>query len=209
MNEIYTVCDGTSADVVEGLLSVCFPDAKTVFDPTYGNGMFYRGSTRKVWGSDLLPNRAKDLVCRYDALPLLDKSVDVVVFDPPFQPATRNGEGLIGRRFTKIKGASGDGFGIDAMEALKESVQLGCIEAYRTARLGAIIKVQDYIHSRRPVWMSQWLWEALGTPYDVTYLRQKSKLKSSKWKNQLSVWRNHSTFWVFRFDHEGNFHVAR
>lgn len=209
MNELMTVHDGTSAEAVEGLLSVCFPDAATILDPTFGNGMFYAGSARKVYGGDLDPLRAKSFVGSYEAIPAQDKSVDVVVFDPPFQPLSRNGEGLIGRRFTKVRGESGEGFGIDAMLRLKESVQIGVLEAERVSRLGIIVKVQDYIHSRRPVWMSMWLWEILGEPYDFLQLRQKSKLKSPKWQNQLSVWRNHSTFWVYRFDHRGNYHTAR
>jgi hypothetical protein len=208
VNPLFSSCDGKSADAIEGLLSVCFPDARTIFDATYGNGMFYAGSSRRVWGADLNPSRARDLVASYEALPLLDASVDVIVFDPPFQPHTTNGLGLIGARFTKVHDEGG-GCGMGAVRQLKASVQCGAMEAKRCARLGFIVKVQDYIHSRRPVWMSMWLWEALGEPYDFLTLRVPSKLRATTWQNQLSVWRNHSTFWVWRNDSAANYHRER
>lgn len=141
----------------------------------------------RLIGGDISPNRARDLVLNYENLPFADQSIDVVVFDPPFQPQTVNG--LIGERFTKIAG------GIDAVQ---RSVVVGCHEAYRVARLGVIVKVQDYIHNHRPVWMSRWVWDALGDPYDFVTLRVAAKLTASNWSRQLSVRRNHSTFWVYR-----------
>lgn len=209
MNELYSIHDGTSADALEKMIAVLFPDARTIYDPTYGNGMFYRTSKRAVWGADLDPSRARTLVASYEHIPLQDKSVDLVVFDPPFQPRTScNKEGIISRRFTTVAGISGNGCGIDAIEALKTSVQSGVLECERVSRLGFIVKVQDYIHSRRPVWMSMWLWEVLGEPYDCLHLRQKSKLKATNWGKQLSVWRNHSTFWVYRQE-RNNYHINR
>lgn len=136
---------------------------------------------------DLRLERARDVVLNYEHLPFADGSFDVVIFDPPFQPQTV--QGIIGRRFHKIDGGVG---------AVKRSLQAGLREAWRVSRLGLIVKVQDYIHSHRPVWMSMWVWEALGEPYDFTTLRVPGKLKAANWTRQLSVWRNHSTFWVYR-----------
>lgn len=127
------------------------------------------------------------MVLDYERLPFADQSIDVVVFDPPFQPQTVNG--LIGEKFTKINGG---------VSEVKSSVQKGCAEAWRVARLGIIVKVQDYIHDHKPVWMSLWVIETLGEPYDFVTLRAASKLQAPNWKRQLSVRRNHSTFWVYR-----------
>lgn len=178
--------DGTSAQAIAGLLTTLFPDAKTTLDPTYGNGKFWNG-VQPTYGGDRLLTRAPSLVLDYHALPFRTGAIDCVIFDPPFQPQTV--PGLIGQRFTKISG------GVDAVKA---SVQQGLREAARVGRLGLIVKVQDYIHDHKPVWMSMWVWEALGEPYDFLTLRQAAKLRATNWGAQRSVWRNHSTFWVYR-----------
>jgi hypothetical protein len=141
----------------------------------------------RLIGGDRLVTRARDIVLDYEHLPFQDRSVDVVIFDPPFQPQTV--PGAIGAWFTKIEGGVAD---------VKQSVQAGCREAWRVARLGVIIKVQDYIHDHKPVWMSMWIWEALGEPYDFVTLRASAKPHARNWTRQLSVRRNHSTFWIYR-----------
>ena len=138
-------------------------------------------------GGDRLLERAKDLVMDYRCLPFRNNSVDVVMFDPPFQPQTVNG--LIGDRFTKIHGK---------VDAVKSDVQAGLSECWRVARVGMVVKVQDYIHDHKPVWMSMWVWEAMGEPYDFVTLRAPAKMIAPNWNKQKSVWRNHSTFWVYR-----------
>ncbi len=144
-------------------------------------------SGRRIYGIDQLPERALSVVANYHSLPMLSESVDVVIFDPPYQPQTV--PGVIGERFTKIHG------GIAAVEA---DVRAGLRECWRVSRLGLIVKVQDYIHDHKPVWMSMWVWEELGKPYDFLTLRTKNKLQATNWTRQLSVRRNHSTFWVYR-----------
>ena len=76
------------------------------------------------------------------------------------------------------------------------------------ARLGLIVKCQDYINASRPVWMSDWVKAAVPVePYDFLILRRTHKIIDPKWTRQLSVWRNHATFWIFRKD--GNEHRPR
>ena len=189
MADLLSSMDGTSADAIHGLLAVCFPDRQTVLDATYGNGNFWYGAQPTIRG-DILPARAPDCVLDYRALPFRDRTVDVVIFDPPYQPqTTRQSAGKTETRFTHLTR------GIDSV---RESVQAGAREALRVGRLGCIVKVQDYIHSHKPVWMSKWVWDALGEPYDFLTLRVPSKLKATNWSEQRSVWRNHSTFWVYR-----------
>ena len=70
------------------------------------------------------------------------------------------------------------------------------------ARLGVIIKVQDYIHASRAVWMSLWVIGAIPVePFDVLYARQVSgKIRAPNWTDQLSIYRNHATYWIYRKD---------
>lgn len=197
---LYSVEDGTSARAVAGLLAVLFPDARTVLDATYGNGRFWDGSADvEVTGLDLDPGRAAHVVGDFRALPFADDAFDVVIFDPPYHTN-------MGRGKASVMGAR---FGTFATLAdLREAVEQGCREAWRAGRLGVIVKCQDYIHESKPVWMSDWVKGALPVePYDVLHLRQRSKVIDPKWRDQLSVYRNHSTFWVFRTG--GNVHRRR
>jgi len=182
--ELRTFEERPQAEVLADLLRICFPGPKLILDPTWGHGGFYSGEN--VIGGDLMPERAKDFVGDFRSLPFQDHSLDVVVFDPPFQPQTV--QGIIGNRFTKS---------LPGVTALRELVVAGAEECWRVARRGLVVKVQDYIHDHKPVWMSFWLYEALGTPYEFTNVKRNAKLKASNWGKQLSAYRNHSTFWVW------------
>jgi hypothetical protein len=189
---LLTVGEYTSGEAISGLLRIIFPDARTAVDMTYGKGQFWSGPHRvRVYGCDLEPDRAPDVVANFQAAPFLDKSVDVALFDPPFHTDMGSGAAsIMGKQFKTYT----------TIDALKAAVQSGCDEAKRISRLGVIVKCQDYIHGQRAVWMSEWLRERLGEPYDFLMSVQKRKLRDPKWTRQLSVWRNHSTYWVWRWD---------
>jgi hypothetical protein len=197
---LYTVLDGTSTEAITGLLDVCFPDATTALDVTYGNGSFWDGTTHAhVTGLDINPDRAPDVVGDFRALPFADGSFDVCVFDPPYHTDMGRGKAsVMGSRFGTFA----------TLPELKEAVEQGCREAWRVARLGVIVKVQDYIHASRAVWMSRWVQDALPVePYDFLHLTRRHKIVDPKWREQLSVYRNHTTFWVYRKD--SNVHRRR
>jgi hypothetical protein len=191
---LYTIEEMSSAQVVERLLGLLFPDAATVLDTTYGSGSFWRGSHAdvSVTGLDLDPARARDVVGDFTALPFLDNSFDVVIFDPPYHTDVGRKGSVTQARFGSFK----------RLADLQLAVQLGTAEAWRVSRLGVIVKVQDYIHASRAVWMSLWVHGAIPVePFDVLHARQISgKIRSPKWKDQLSVYRNHATYWVYRKD---------
>ena len=54
----------------------------------------------------------------------------------------------------------------------------------------------------RAVWMSLWVHGAIPVePFDVLYARRTcGKIRSPKWRDQLSVYRNHAVYWVYRKD---------
>src|SRR6266536_3376259 len=192
-NRLYTVEQMTNAQAVTGLLSVAFPDARTALDATYGNGRFWDATSHvEVTGLDLDPSRAPDVVGDYWALPFAAGAFDVVIFDPPYQWDMGRGKAsVMGARFSTYSSAA---------EA-RASVEQGCREAWRVARLGVIVKCQDYIHASRPVWMSDWVKAAMpAEPYDFLHLTRPHKIVDPRWREQLSVYRNHATFWVWRKD---------
>jgi hypothetical protein len=197
---LYSVSHGTNAQVVADILRVSFPDARTLVDTTYGKGQFYSPEYPihpTVMGLDLDPSRARDGVGDFRALDFPDGSFDVAIFDPPYIWDTgKTKPSIIGSRF-----------GSFASEAeANASIEAGAREAWRVARLGVVIKVMDQIHNQRAFWLSRWVWDALPVePYDQVIRVEPRKIRP--WKRQLSVWRNHTTFWIYRKD--GAVHRAR
>jgi hypothetical protein len=185
---LMTIFDGPNAELIDRLLSLCFRGNPTILDTTYGNGMFWVNSGRSVTGCDKDPARAKDVCCDFAKLPFADGTFDVVVFDPPFQPLSGSGGGVVNKRFTKIIGGRG---------AVRPLVDSGLKEAWRVSRRGVIYKCQDYINARKPVWMSLWAYELLGEPYEVVHRRNPAKIKAANWNLPQSAHRNHTTFMVW------------
>jgi hypothetical protein len=197
LNPAYTVFEGNSDAAIRTIFSVLFPDADTVLDTTFGKGSFWRKiepAELKITGMDVNPIRAQDLIGDFRLLPFAPGAFDVVVFDPPYQTDMGHGmPSIMGSRYNDFP----------TIADLHSAVHQGCQEAWRVARLGIIVKCQDYIHASKPVWMSKWVWDAMPAgiePYDVLYLKRASKLLDPKWTRQLSLWRNHSTFWIYRKD---------
>lgn len=188
---LYTAQVQTNANATAGLLRVLFPDATTVIDMTYGKGMFWDGKASvSVIGIDLDPDRARDVCADFTRLPFRDGAFDVAIFDPPYQWDMGHGKGsIIGNLFGTY----------ESEDAAKRAVQLGSREAWRVSRIGVLVKVQNYIHASRLVHMTRWVEDAIPSPlYDELHLVNPRKLIAPRWKSQLSVYRNHSTFLAFR-----------
>jgi hypothetical protein len=199
---LYSASTGTNAQTVADILRVLFPDARTVLDLTYGSGRFWSPKHPvpvTVTGMDLDPEHARDIVGDFRALDFEDDTYDVGIFDPPYQWDMGRGKpSVMGGRFGTYRSEA---------EA-RAAIQAGALEAWRTARLGIIVKAQDHVHSQRVVWMSDWVRDALDVePFDQVHLMRRHKITDPKWTRQLSVWRNHATFWIYRKD--GAVHRAR
>lgn len=183
------------AQAIEVILFVCFPDAATVLDATWGKGNFWKGSTApvSVVGLDLDPRRARDVVGDYRRLPFADSALDLGIFDPEF--LSDGGKKSIMRAQYSTH---------ERLDAAEVKVQQGCREIRRVSRLGAIIKVQDHIHGSRLIRMSDWVREALHpmAQYDELLVpSEQPKVIDPKWKRpQLSLYRDHSVYLVFRWD---------
>lgn len=192
LDRLYTTQKLTNSKAVAGLLDVLFPDAETVLDATYGRGMFWRGvrTERRVTGLDRNPAGGPDVVGDFTALPFADDSFDVCIFDPPYQWDMGRGKGsIVGNRFGVY----------ESEQHARRTVQLGAAEAWRVARLGVLVKVQNYIHGSRLVHMTRWVEDSIPSPlYDELHLVTPRKLICPRWGDQLSVYRNHSTFLAFR-----------
>jgi hypothetical protein len=181
------------ARAVTELLRVCFPDAQTALDVTYGKGNFWDGTAHvEVTGLDGNPKRARHVVGDFHALPFGPDAFDVVVFDPPH--LSDGGKTSIMRaQYTTYETA----------DEARASIMRGCREAWRVARLEIIVKVQDHHHGRRFVRLSDWVRAAVPmAQYDELLApNEHRKVIDPKWKQpQLSIYRDHSTYLVFRAD---------
>lgn len=184
------VNDMRSSEAVETLLGLCFPGSSLVLDATYGSGAMWPGA-QPYLACDRDPARAPDFAADFRALPLRGGSVEVVVYDPPFQPRTTVGQ-TAARYSTPVRGVG----------ALRDLVTTGLQECWRVSSIGVVAKCQDYIHDHKPVWMSLWYYEALrdvaGEPYEMMICTRNGKIAARNWQRQLSLRRNQATYWVWR-----------
>ena len=83
---IYSARISTNADVFNDILQLYAPNRSTVFDMTFGRGMFWQRSTRTdihritcdaAFGTP-------DYKCDFRNTPLENESVEMVVLDPPY-----------------------------------------------------------------------------------------------------------------------------
>ena len=188
--------DGSSAAVITKILHVLFPAARSVCDPTYGRGNFYKElpTSVRLFGGDIDIRRARNWRGDCCTLPFADGTFDCAVLDIPFQPISTNTSQLIGDQYSKV-GVVGQSMA--NLAQVRDLLITASREAHRVSRLGTIIKTQDYVHARKVVSMTAWMHEALGLPGGHVTLRQASKLRSSSWRTQCSVWTNHSDFWIY------------
>jgi hypothetical protein len=175
----------SSADIVAACLRVYWPNARTVLDPTWGNGRFWqRDVPVEVIGRDIVTG-APGGTCDVRALRDADNSFDVAVFDPP-HIADGGRDGVMARRY-----------GTYASDDLRDLVRDGSREVFRVGRFGCLIKVCDGVHGGKFVRMSRWVVDQLGEPFDVVHATRKRPLIDPKWNGQRHAYSNGSTFLVY------------
>ncbi len=198
---LYTVMPTTdTASLVTQMVEVFFPDATSILDMTYGKGGFWSPEMReRVVGLDKDPTRARSVCADFTQLPFRDNAFDLAVFDPPYQTDMGKGKpSVMGGRFGHYA----------RIVDLQYELHKGCLEAARVARLGVLVKCQNYIHGSQLVRMTRWVEGVMPMPlYDEVHQAHKSKIIDPKWGDQLSAYRNHATFLAFR--HDGPIHKRR
>ncbi len=112
-----------------------------------------------------------------------------MTFDPPYHTDMGRGKpSVMGARFGTFA----------TIPDLRAAIECGCREAWRVARVGVIVKVQDYVHASRVQWLPRWVCDALGEPYDRVIQVRTHKIVDPKWGAQRSAYRNHAEFLAFR-----------
>jgi len=178
--------DLPTATIVSLILGVCFPDAETALDMTYGAGNFWDGSAAvKVLAHDLLAERAPNGAADFRSLPYNPRSFSVVLFDPP--------------HLADAHGVMAERFGTYAHQHLERVITDGVNEAWRLCKLGIVVKVTDHIHDEQLQLESDWVRDAMGQrPYEVVHQVRPHALVDPRWEEQLSAYNNGSSYLVFR-----------
>jgi hypothetical protein len=184
-----SVVEMSSAEAVEGLLSLV--NAKdTILDATFGSGDFWLGSQRKVYGCDIDERRAKHAVVDFRTMPFSDSQFPTVVFDPPFHPYVGSAEE------EQFKGMGHND------KELRIQFDAGLRECWRVTSRHLLVKCQGFIHNHTPQWMPLWCVTICGEPFEWLIVARDHKRISGRWKNTLSLRRNHADYLIF--DKTGN-----
>lgn len=141
---VLSALSGTNADLIEQAARLWIAPTDVVIDVTYGRGVFWRNLPHvAVKGTDIALDGTD---CR--DLPYESESVDVVVFDPPYQPV----HGQPDRSF-----GVGRSYRLNSADPLQTIDQVlafyvdGLREAARVLRKGGrvMVKTQDLTYNHR------------------------------------------------------------
>lgn len=131
-------------DILKSIMTLCNIERFDV-DVTYGNGMFYKEIEKPVHCFDIDPSLV-DTPASSDNLPLDDKSVSSLIFDPPFLTYVRaaregNGNMVMAKRFG----------GYWKYDELEDHYKGTLIEAARVLKKKGVMvfKCQDIIHNHK------------------------------------------------------------
>lgn len=138
---VISALTGTNAELVESASRLWIAPGDRVVDVTYGNGVFWRNLPEiKVEGTDLAVDGVD---CR--ALPYENASVDVLVFDPPYQPTHGSQRLGVGRSYRLGE------TGLNSVNDVLDLYEQGLREAARVVRTGGriLVKTQDMTYNHR------------------------------------------------------------
>lgn len=166
-------------------------------DVTYSKGVFYKNIQEPKYKFDLYPQVEGVVEADCRKLPLNDRSVKVIMFDPPFVAASPKGEaeGIITKRFGYYKNIQNEmwSFYWDAMRELNRVLAEDGV---------LIVKCQDVIDSSKQYMSHCEIMNyavKLGLyPKDLFILIAKNRIIGKFHKKQQHSRKYHSYFWVFK-----------
>ena len=179
-----------SSEAIQVILDLHFPEAKTVIDPTYGKGVFWKGLDMEVTGGDIEASRSKDFVGSCQSLPFPDDSFDIGALDLPFMHDVKEHPGT---------NLWHDFRGIGPWQRLIRLSCEGARELDRVCRQGFIVKLKDGIEGGkyRPI-IARFIQE-FKAPYDVlVFIPRVTLANDPKWKTVQHFRRQESYFLIFK-----------
>lgn len=196
-----SVWEGSDAELLERMLDFYPKTTPTaILDATVNAGRFWVGSSRPVIGLDIDPRHKPDVVGDNTAMPFVDASFDVVVYDPPHVPNQ-------GRDRTKdfttrfgLVGKATPQQGYNFTHTFPPFVR----EAYRVLRPSGVMfaKLTDYVHGHRFQWAHVEFLQAaraIGfTACDCVVKVRKGPITDPRWKTAHHARRHHCYWLVLR-----------
>tara|TARA_R110002020_G_scaffold91458_1_gene222081 strand:- start:6 stop:608 length:603 start_codon:yes stop_codon:yes gene_type:complete len=145
MGEVIKSVYENQIDIIKSIMHLCKID-RFHADVTYGNGQFYKKIEKPIFRFDLDGDLDDVIQSSSDNLPLNDKSISSVMFDPPFLTYVRaaregNGNMIMAKRFA----------GYWRYDELEDHYKKTIVEAHRvlTNKGIFVVKCQDIIHNHK------------------------------------------------------------
>jgi SAM-dependent methyltransferase len=192
---------GEDAELLEQLLNF-YPRKKPrkILDATVNGRRFWRNSKRRVIGIDIDPSHHPTIVADHSAMPLRDRSMNVIVYDPPHIPNQgKDNKKDFSTRFGLILRSSKENH-----YTFTHTFPPFLREAHRVLKEEGILlaKITDYVHHHRYQWAHIELINAareLGfMPCDCIIKIRKGPVIDPKWKKAHHSRRQHCYWLVFR-----------
>src|SRR6187549_1042815 len=83
-NSVIKSISYSQEDIIRDIINLHLDGKDIECDPTYSKGVFYKNINRPVHTFDLTPQDSKTIGASCTDLPLMDKSIGSIMFDPPF-----------------------------------------------------------------------------------------------------------------------------
>jgi len=188
-------------DILIPMHSPC--ENPVVLDCTYNTGKMWKKCKYKPTITlDIDPKYNTIIVGSFKKMPLENRCIDIVVFDPPF--LTSDGDSKYSSKvYKECYGITNNDVDRDGLNISKIFIPF-LIEAKRIIKKRGIIiaKIGDMIHSGRYQWQHcDLINEAikLGMNVDDMFIKIRNNvMNSSKWNNILHLRKNHSFFIVIK-----------
>jgi hypothetical protein len=201
MEVIRTVNDDQEQIILD-ILKLHVPSGRIDVDPTYSKGVFYKGLVPAPQHKfDLYPQTEDTIQASADKLPLADKFVDCIMFDPPFVISSGPSllEDKVGQNMTHTRFGS-----FPTVQALWAFYDEALAEFHRVLKDKGIVifKCQDTVSSGRNYMSHCEIYNMASEQgfycKDLFILTAKSRINSfgGKWHTQRHARKYHSYFWV-------------
>lgn len=183
-------------ELIENILSVYNKDKGVDLDPCYSIGRFWKDLPEPKMKFDLSPQSEGVVAASCNNLPLQSKSVNSIMFDPPFvigMPSKADKKSIMTGRFSGFK----------RLDDLKHLYSTSLQEFSRILQKDGLLifKCQDTVTSGKQFLSHCYIIseaEKLGYfCHDIVILVRKGRIVDPKWKKQQHAYKTHSYYLVF------------
>ncbi|AKD55050.1 class I SAM-dependent methyltransferase [Spirosoma radiotolerans] len=182
-------------EILQSILTLYVAGNTFDCDATYGYGEFYKAIARPRYCFDIAPKKPEAVIGDSRALPLGDRSIKSLMFDPPFVVSNHkeSEEYVMSQKYG----------GYRTITELREHYRKSLVEFARVVKPRGIVvfKCQDFVHGRSNYFIHD---EVLSLAKDAGFkavdlfiLFARNRFRGQVHK-QNHARKFHSYFWVFR-----------